>query len=216
MSTPRGYFAHETAVIDEPCTIGEGTKIWCFSHVLAGATIGRDCVLGQNVGVAAKAVIGNGCRLQDNVTVFDGVVLEDHVFCGPSAVFTNIINPRCEFPRRGEYQFTRVRRGASIGANSTIRCGVTLGEYCLIGAGAVVTSDVPDFALMVGVPARQVGWMSRFGERLDFDSSGVARCPHTGDEYRLHSNRGVVLEQRGDKASGTGGASTARPTSGGR
>jgi UDP-2-acetamido-3-amino-2,3-dideoxy-glucuronate N-acetyltransferase len=199
-ATGRNYFAHESAIIDEPSSIGEGTKIWCFSHVMPGATIGRGCVLGQNVGIASKAIIGDGCRLQDNVTIFDGVVLEDHVFCGPSAVFTNVLNPRCEFPRRGAYQPTLVRRGTSIGANATIRCGVTLGAYSFIGAGAVVTKDVPDFALVVGVPARQAGWMSRYGEQLEFDKAGRAVCPHTGDEYQLQANKAVVLTHRGEKA----------------
>lgn len=187
------YFADPTSLIDQPVTIGENTRIWSFCHIMSGTVIGRDCVLGQNVFVASQARLGDNVHVQNNVSIYDGVTLEDDVFCGPSAVFTNVINPRCEFPRRDEYQTTLVRRGATIGANATIRCGVTLGRHCFIGAGAVVTVDVPDFALMVGVPARRDGWMSRFGQRLIFDKDGFARCNPTGDTYRFQPDESVVV-----------------------
>jgi len=186
MSTPTdpAFFAHPSAVIDAPCTIGAGTKIWHFCHVSAGAVIGRDCSFGQNCFVAPRVRIGNGCKIQNNVSIYEGVELEDGVFCGPSMVFTNVMNPRSEVNRKNEYRPTRVRRGATIGANATIVCGVTLGQYCFIGAGAVVTADVPDFALVVGVPGEVKGWMSKHGERLDFDAAGWAVCPITGERYR--------------------------------
>ena len=178
------YFAHPTAVIDAPCTIGPGTKIWHFCHVSAGAVIGRDCSFGQNCFVAPRVRIGNGCKIQNNVSIYEGVELEDGVFCGPSMVFTNVMNPRSEVNRKNEYRPTQVRRGATIGANATIVCGVTLGQYCFIGAGAVVTADVPDFALVVGVPGEVKGWMSKHGERLTFDAAGWAVCPITAERYR--------------------------------
>jgi UDP-2-acetamido-3-amino-2,3-dideoxy-glucuronate N-acetyltransferase len=180
-----GYYAHPTAVVDEPAIIGAGTRIWHFCHVMAGARIGQGCNLGQNVFVAGGVTIGSNVKIQNNVSVYAGVELEDDVFCGPSCVFTNVINPRSEIVRHGEYQPTLVRRGATIGANATIVCGATLGRFCFIGAGAVVRGDVADYALMVGVPARQAGWMSRHGHRLrDPDEEGVMVCPESGWRYR--------------------------------
>jgi UDP-2-acetamido-3-amino-2,3-dideoxy-glucuronate N-acetyltransferase len=176
---------HPSAVVDAPATIGPRTRIWHFVHVTAGAKIGADCVIGQGCFVAGTAVVGNAVRVQNNVSVYDGVTLDDEVFCGPSSVFTNVRNPRAAVSRKGEYRRTIVKRGATIGANATILPGVTIGEYAFVGAGATVTRDVPAFALVMGVPARAVGWMSRHGERLRFDASGLARCPSTADEYRL-------------------------------
>lgn len=181
------YFSHETAQIDEGARIGEGTRVWHWVHVCAGAAIGRDCSLGQNVYVGNRVVIGNNVKIQNNVSVYDNVTLEDDVFCGPSMVFTNVHNPRSAVSRKDEYKDTLVKRGATLGANCTIVCGREIGEYAFVGAGSVVTRDVPDFALVMGVPARQVGWMSRFGERLDLPLSGNAEavCPHTAERYRL-------------------------------
>ena len=178
--TPPGYYAHPSSIVDAGASVGDGTKIWHFCHVSPGARIGARCVLGQNVFVAATAVIGNGCRIQNNVSIYDGVVLEDDVFVGPSAVFTNVVNPRSEVSRKSEYQPTRVRRGASIGANATVVCGATIGEYAFIGAGAVVRGDVPAYALMMGVPARRRGWMCRCGVKL---VDGV--CPADGQRYEV-------------------------------
>ncbi len=185
------YSAHPTAIIDEGARIGAGTRIWHWVHVCGSAVIGRSCSLGQNVYVGNDVTIGNNVRIQNNVSVYDAVVLEDDVFCGPSMVFTNVLNPRSAFPRKREYRRTLVRRGASLGANCTLVCGFTVGEYAFVGAGAVVTGDVPAFALMLGVPARQAGWMSRFGERLPLPLVGDAdaACPHTGDRYRLRNGR---------------------------
>jgi UDP-2-acetamido-3-amino-2,3-dideoxy-glucuronate N-acetyltransferase len=179
----RPFFAHESAYIDDGCQIGEGTKIWHFCHVMPGAVIGERCSLGQNVVVMPGVRVGNNVRIQNNVSLYEGVTLEDDVFCGPSCVFTNVSNPRSHVPRKHEYRPTLVRRGGSIGANATIVCGITLGEYAFIGAGAVVTSDVPAFALMVGVPARRVGWMCQCGERLHLREGG-ARCDQCGAGYR--------------------------------
>lgn len=176
---------HPTAIVDPGAQIGEGTRIWHWVHVSAGARIGARCSLGQNVFVGNDVVIGDNVKIQNNVSVYDAVTLEDDVFCGPSMVFTNVYNPRAAVTRKSEYRRTLVRRGATLGANCTIVCGVTIGEYAFVGAGAVVNRDVPDFALMLGVPARQAGWMSRFGERLDFGSNGEAQCPHTGERYRV-------------------------------
>ncbi len=187
----RDYFAHESAYIDQPCSIGEGTKIWHFCHIMKGAVIGRNCSLGQNVVVASTVVIGDGVKIQNNVSLYDGVILEDHVFCGPSMVFTNVTNPRSEIVRKSEYRPTVVRRGATLGANCTVLCGHTIGQYAFVAAGAVVTRDVPAYALMAGVPARQIGWMCRCAaERLAFNPSGDARCPACGTTYRLEN--GVV------------------------
>lgn len=177
------YFVHESSYIDDGATIGRGTKIWHFSHVMPGAVVGERCNLGQNVVVMSGTKLGNNVKVQNNVSIYEGVTLEDDVFCGPSCVFTNVVNPRSHVPRKSEYQPTLVRRGASIGANATILCGITLGEYCFIGAGAVVRSDVPAFALMVGVPARRVGWMCRCGVRLSI-REGKAVCSACGTSYR--------------------------------
>ena len=181
VDAPPGVFIHESAYVDLPAEIGEGTRIWHFVHVLSGARIGRNCVLGQNVMVAGDAVIGDDVKIQNNVSVYGGVVLEDGVFCGPSCVFTNVVNPRAEIERKTEFQPTLVRRGATIGANATVVCGVTIGAYAFIGAGAVVVHDVPDFALMTGVPARRTGWFSRAGARLGADLV----CAIAASRYRL-------------------------------
>lgn len=179
------YYVHPSAYVDEPSSIGTGTKIWHFSHVMPGARIGERCVLGQNVHIANDVTIGNNVKIQNNVSVFTGVELEDDVFCGPSCVFTNVINPRSQIGRHHLYERTLIRRGATIGANATIVCGATIGRYAFIGAGAVVRGDVPDYALMLGVPAVQKGWMSRHGHRLvTQDTSGEWRCPESGWRYR--------------------------------
>lgn len=189
----RPYFVHPSAYVDEPCTIGAGTKIWHFCHVMAGARIGERCNLGQNVFVADDVVIGNNVKIQNNVSVYTGVTLEDDVFCGPSCVFTNVINPRSQVVRHNHYQPTLVRRGATIGANATIVCGATIGRYAFIGAGAVVRGDVPDYALMLGVPARQRGWMSRHGHRLsERNSEGYLVCPESGWRYQEKSTKELV------------------------
>ncbi len=181
------YTKHETAIVDQGAQIGEGSRIWHWVHICGGAQIGRKCVFGQNVFVGNRVKIGDNVKIQNNVSIYDNVFIEDDVFCGPSMVFTNVINPRSQFVRKDEYLNTYVRKGATIGANSTIVCGVTLGEYCFIGAGAVITKDVKPFALMAGVPARQIGWMSRFGERIELPLKGSGEwiCPNTGDVYRL-------------------------------
>ena len=181
------YYVHPSAIVDDGAQIGADSRVWHFVHVCAGARIGAGVSLGQNVFVGNRVVIGDRCKIQNNVSVYDDVLLEADVFCGPSMVFTNVYNPRAAVERKAEYRQTVVRRGATLGANCTIVCGVTIGEGAFVGAGAVVNRDVPPFALMVGVPARQVGWMSDFGERLDLPLSGegVATCPHTGQTYRL-------------------------------
>jgi len=178
------YFAHPTAVIDQPCEIGEGTRIWHFAHVLAGARIGRRCIFGQNTMVADGVVVGDNVKVQNNVAIYAGTVVEDDVFLGPSCVLTNVSNPRSQVVRHSLYEKTVIRRGATVGANATIVCGVTLGRYCFISAGAVVTGDVPDYALMMGVPARQKGWMSRHGHVLGNAKDGVWTCPESGFRYR--------------------------------
>ena len=180
-----GYFAHESAIIDEGCTIGCGTKIWHFSHIMSGCTIGRDCNIGQNVVVSPQVVLGNNVKVQNNVSIYTGVQCEDDVFLGPSMVFTNVINPRSAIARKDQYRPTIVQRGASIGANATIICGHTIGRYALIGAGAVVTKDVKPYALVVGNPARQTGWVSEYGHKLKFDSNNIAVCPESGQRYKL-------------------------------
>ena len=176
---------HSTAVIDEPCEIGSGTRVWHFSHVCAGARIGTDCSLGQNTLVAGSAVLGDRVKVQNNVSIYDGVMLEDEVFLGPSCVLTNITNPRSQVGRRHLYEQTLIRRGATIGANATILCGATIGRYAFVAAGAVVRGEVPDYALMLGVPARQGGWMSRHGHRLEFDENGHATCSESKLKYTL-------------------------------
>ena len=186
MADERPYFAHSSAFIDEPATIGAGSTVWHFSHVSSGATLGEGCRLGQNVFIAPGVRIGNNVKIQNNVSVYEGVELEDDVFCGPSCVFTNVANPRSEIVRRGQYAKTLVRRGATIGANATIVCGTTIGRYAFVAAGAVVTKgDVPDYALMAGVPAKQRGWVSRYGHRLPKpDADGVMKCPESGQRYQ--------------------------------
>ena len=184
------YSQHETAIVDDGCTIGKGTKIWHWVHVCSGAQIGCDCSLGQNVFVAGKANIGNNVKIQNNVSVYDKVTIEDGVFCGPSMVFTNVYNPRSEVSRKDQYRQTVVKKGVTLGANCTIVCGVTIGQYAFIGAGTVVNRDVPPFALVVGNPAKQIGWMSRYGERLDLPvtGEGTFKCTYTGDKYILDEN----------------------------
>ena len=182
------YYAHPTAVIDAGARIGSGTRIWHWTHLMGGCTVGADCNLGQNVFVADDVRIGDRCKVQNNVSLYTGVILDDEVFVGPSAVFTNVSNPRAAVNRRGAYATTRVGKGVTIGANATIVCGVTLEPYAFIGAGAVITADVPAYALMLGVPARRQGWMSAGGHRLDFDAAGNATCP-AGGRYRLRNGR---------------------------
>lgn len=183
------FSAHPTAVIDEGCTIGEGTKIWHFSHIMPGCIIGNNCNIGQNVVISPQVTLGNNVKVQNNVSVYTGVTCEDDVFLGPSMVFTNVFNPRSAVSRKNEYRKTIVRKGASIGANATIVCGYEIGEYAFIGAGAVVTKEVPAYAVVVGNPARQTGWMSRNGHKLKFDEEGIAICPETKERYLLKDNR---------------------------
>jgi UDP-2-acetamido-3-amino-2,3-dideoxy-glucuronate N-acetyltransferase len=189
------YWKHESAIVDDGAQLGDGTKVWHFAHVSPGARIGARCSLGQGVYVGNDVSIGDNVRIQNNVSVYDAVTLEDDVFCGPSMVFTNVFNPRAAVARKAEYRRTLVRRGATLGANCTIVCGVTVGTHAFIGAGAVVQKDVADFALMVGVPARRIGWMSRHGEKLVFDAGGEALCPHTGDRYRLAGERCQLVQE---------------------
>ena len=185
----RDYFAHETAVIDDGCTIGRGTKIWHFSHIMKDAVIGETCNIGQNVVVSPGVFLGNNVKVQNNVSIYTGVICEDNVFLGPSMVFTNITNPRSAVIRRDQYVTTAVRRGASIGANATIICGNEIGEYALIGAGAVITKNVKPYALVIGNPGRQTGWVSEYGHKLTFDTSGTAVCPESGQKYRLSEEK---------------------------
>lgn len=185
----KNYFAHETAVIDEGCNIGNGTKIWHFSHVMSKAVIGKNCNIGQNVVVSPEVVLGNNVKVQNNVSIYSGVICEDDVFLGPSMVFTNVSNPRSAIVRRGQYEKTRVKKGASIGANATIVCGNEIGAYALIGAGAVVTKSVLPYALVVGNPSKQIGWISEYGHRLHFDENGLASCKESGEKYELKNNK---------------------------
>ena len=184
------YFAHESAFIDEGCSIGEGVKIWHFSHIMSNCIIGDQCNIGQNVVISPEVVLGKNVKIQNNVSIYTGVTCEDDVFLGPSMVFTNVINPRSAVNRKNEYALTVVKKGASIGANATIVCGHDIGAFAFIGAGAVVTKNVPDYALLVGNPAKQLGWVSEYGHRLNFDENGIAICPETGQEY-LKSNNDV-------------------------
>lgn len=183
------YFAHETAVIDDPCEIGKGTKIWHFSHIMKNSKLGEKCNIGQNVVVSTDVTLGNNVKVQNNVSIYTGVICEDDAFLGPSMVFTNITNPRSAVVRRGSYETTLVKKGASIGANATVVCGHTLGEFCFIGAGAVITKDVKPYALIVGNPGKQIGWMSEYGHRLRFNTEGVAYCPESGEKYKLENNQ---------------------------
>lgn len=185
------YYKHESAYVDEPCEIGDGTKIWHFSHVQKNAKIGRNCILGQNVNVANNVTIGNYCKIQNNVSIYEGVTLEDYVFCGPSMVFTNVLDPKCKYPQVGAefYKPTLVKENASIGANATIVCGHTIGRHAMIGAGAVVTKDVPDYALVVGNPGRIVGWVSEAGKKLAFNKDNLAHCEKSGKTYKFENGR---------------------------
>ncbi len=183
------YFHHETAIVAEGCTIGEGTKIWHFSHIMSKCTIGRNCNIGQNVVVSPEVVLGDNCKVQNNVSIYTGVTCDDDVFLGPSMVFTNVINPRSAVNRKSEYMKTKVGKGATIGANATIVCGHDIGAYAFIGAGAVVTKEILPYALVVGNPARQMGWMSAYGHRLKFDKEGIAVCPESGEQYILKNNK---------------------------
>lgn len=185
MMAEKPYFAHPTAVIDDGCEIGEGTKIWHFSHIMSNCRIGSNCNIGQNVVVSPGVVLGNNVKVQNNVSIYTGVICEDDVFLGPSMVFTNVVNPRSAVNRRDQYLKTFVRKGATIGANATIVCGHDIGRYAFVAAGTVVTKTVPDYALVLGNPAKQVGWMSEYGHRLEFDSDGFAICPESGDQYQL-------------------------------
>ena len=182
------YYAHESAVIDKGSLIGDGTKIWHFTHIMSECEIGDNCTIGQNVLVSPKVVLGDNCKVQNNVSIYTGVICEENVFLGPSMVFTNVINPRSAVNRRDQYIKTLVKKGATIGANATIICGNEIGEYAFIGAGAVITKEVPPYALMVGNPANQIGWMSEFGHRLHFNDNGLAICPESGDTYELKNN----------------------------
>jgi UDP-2-acetamido-3-amino-2,3-dideoxy-glucuronate N-acetyltransferase len=184
------YFRHDTAVVDDGVAVGEGSKIWHFAHILTGSRIGARCVISQNVMIGPNVTVGDGCKIQNNVSLYEGVTLEDDVFCGPSMVFTNVLYPRAHINRRAEFLPTLIRRGATIGANATIVCGNTVGRYAMVGAGAVVTRDVPDFALVIGAPARRIGWVSRSGDRLKDDLV----CPRTGERYRLDGERLVLVE----------------------
>ncbi len=188
-SSAAPYFAHPTAVIDEGCQIGAGTKIWHFSHIMPGCQIGENCNLGQNVVVSPGVVLGRNVKVQNNVSIYTGVICEDDVFLGPSMVFTNVINPRSAVVRKNEYKQTLVKKGASIGANATIVCGHTIGEFAMIGAGSVITKDVPAYALLYGNPARQHGWVSEYGHKLSFNDDNIAACPETNQQYLLQNNQ---------------------------
>lgn len=187
------YYVHDSAIVDDGCKIGKGTKIWHFSHIMPACVIGENCNIGQNVVISPDVVLGNNVKVQNNVSIYTGVICEDDVFLGPSMVFTNVMNPRSAINRRGQYLKTVVKKGASIGANATIVCGHNIGEYAFIGAGTVVTKDVPAYALMVGNPARRTGWMSEYGHKLNFDENGIAVCPESKEQYRLENNRVTKL-----------------------
>jgi len=187
MNSEENFFAHETAIVDEGCTIGAGTKVWHFSHIMSNCTIGEGCNFGQNVVVSPGVVLGNNVKVQNNVSIYTGVTCDNDVFLGPSMVFTNVINPRSAINRRDQYAKTHVGQGASIGANATIVCGHNIGKFAFIGAGAVVTKNVPDFALLVGNPARQIGWIGEYGHRLDFNEDGIAICSESLQEYKLQN-----------------------------
>ena len=182
------YFAHETAVIDDNCTIGNGTKIWHFSHIMSNCTLGENCNIGQNVVVSPQVVLGKNVKVQNNVSIYTGVICEDDVFLGPSMVFTNVINPRSAVNRKNEYMVTTVKKGASIGANATIVCGNDIGEFAFIGAGAVVVKEIKSYALVVGNPSKQIGWISEFGQRLEFNEEGIAICPESNEKYQLKND----------------------------
>lgn len=188
MKNQMEYSAHSSAFIDEGCTIGKGTKIWHFSHIMSNCIIGENCNIGQNVVISPDVVLGNNVKVQNNVSIYTGVICEDDVFLGPSMVFTNVTNPRSAVNRKSQYAKTRVKKGASIGANATIVCGHDIGSFAFIGAGAVVTKDVPDYALVIGNPARQTGWMSEYGHKLQFDKDGMATCPESQQRYQLKAN----------------------------
>lgn len=189
MSSETGIYIHPSAIVDEGCKIGEGTKIWHFCHIMGGSAIGKKCNLGQNVMVASGVILGNNVKVQNNVSLYEGVVCEDDVFLGPSMVFTNIINPRSAIVRRGQYAKTKVHKGATIGANATIVCGHDIGAFAFIGAGAVVTKHIKPYALAVGNPAKQIGWMSEYGHRLHFDANGMAICPESKEKYKLENGQ---------------------------
>ena len=193
----KDYFVHESSCIDEDVQIGKGSKIWHFSHLQSGARIGEGCILGQNVNVGNNVVVGNYCKIQNNVSIYEGVELQNYVFCGPSMVFTNIRLPRSEFPQKGSiyYEKTLVKKSASIGANATIICGVTIGEYALIGSGTVVTKDVPDYALVIGNPGVLVGWVNRYGDKLFFDDNGFSICPKSNLKYQLLNNKVNIIDE---------------------
>ena len=190
------FTAHQSAIIDENCEIGEGTKIWHFSHIMSGCKIGKSCNIGQNVVVSPQVILGDNVKVQNNVSIYTGVICEDDVFLGPSMVFTNVINPRSAITRKDEYRKTIVRKGASIGANATVVCGNEIGQYAMIGAGAVITKEVPAYALVYGNPARQNGWVSEYGHKLVFDSMGIATCPESGEKYRLLDNDVSKIESK--------------------
>ncbi len=193
MPETKHYFAHETAIIDDDCEIGVGTKIWHFSHIMPGCKIGKNCNIGQNVVISPLVVLGRNVKVQNNVSIYTGVICEDDVFLGPSMVFTNVINPRSAINRKNEYAKTVVKHGASIGANATIICGNDIGRFAFIGAGAVVTKNVPDYALVIGNPAKQTGWMSEYGHKLSFDKNGLATCPESQEKYQLKEGRVIKL-----------------------
>ena len=199
MNKPAAWWCHESAIIDEGASIGESTKVWHFSHVCSKAVIGKNCSLGQNVFVSNRVRIGDNCKIQNNVSVYDNVTLEDDVFCGPSMVFTNVYNPRSAVSRKSEYRNTLVRQGATLGANCTVVCGVTIGRHAFIGAGALVNKDVPDYALVVGVPARQIGWMSEYGEQLGLPLRGEQEtvCPHSNLLYQLNGTKLTQIQSQG-------------------